>query len=255
MRSRLLAAAVSVVPVALWGQHAPRPRAALPERPTVATHAWTIEPAYFEIETGIEWDRNPDASHSLATPTLLKIGIAKRTQLGLQTSLSRPPDAPLGIGDFAIVLKQRLADHLPVLGGLAVIPAVKFPTGGVARGTGTTDWSLLLVSSNQFGDITLDVNAGYTRRSGDGTLASRNATLWAVSAGIPLAGPLGLAAEVFGLPATSGPAGDPSSVAILAGPTLAVRPWWILDLGAIVHLSGPQPDALYVGTVYNFGRN
>jgi hypothetical protein len=87
----------------------------------------------------------------------------------------------------------------------------------VGRGSGTTDRSLLLVSSNQLGAVSLDVNVGYKRRSGDGTLAPRNATLWTVSAGIPLAGPLSLAAEVFGLPATSGPAGTPGTVAILRG--------------------------------------
>jgi hypothetical protein len=255
MRALVLTVAVLLAPGVLRAQDAPRPRVALPERPTVATHAWTVAPGVLELETGVEWDRNRDASHALSTPTLLKIGIAARTQLGLQWSLSRPPGTPLGPGDFIIVLKQRLADSLPVLGAFAVIPSVKFPTGGQSRGTGTTDWSLLLVSSNQLGPVSLDVNVGYTRRSGDGTLAPKDATLWTVSAGIPLAGPLGLAAEAFGLPATTGPAGAAGSVALLTGPTLALHPWWIVDLGVIVHLTGPQPDALYTGMVYNFGRN
>ena len=247
MRTLLLAVAVSLAPVALWGQEATDPRAVRPERPTVATHAWTVAPRYLELETGVEWDRNSDASHTVLTPTLLKIGIAARTQLGLQA-------ASLGIGDVAIALKQRLADSLPVLGAFAVIPSVKFSTGGLSHGTGTTDWSLLLVSSNQLGPVSLDINVGYTRRSGDGTSAPRNATLWTVSTGTTISGALGLAAEVFGLPATSGPAGARGTVAVLAGPTLAVRPWLALDLGAIVHLRGPQPNALYVGMVYNLGR-
>ena len=79
MRTLLLAAAVSFAPVALWGQEAADPRAVRPERPTVATHAWTVAPRYLELETGVEWDRNPDASHAVLTPTLLKIGIAART--------------------------------------------------------------------------------------------------------------------------------------------------------------------------------
>ena len=254
MRTLLLAVAFSLAPIALQGQEATDPRAVRPERPTVATHAWTVAPRYLELETGVEWDRNPDASHTVLTPTLLKIGIAARTQLGLQANLNQPPGASLGVGDVAIVLKQRLADSLPVLGAFAVIPSVKFSTGGLSHGTGTTDWSLLLVSSNQLGPVSLDVNVGFARRSGDGTSVPRTATLWTVSTGTTISGALGLAAEVFGLPATSGPAGARGAVAVLAGPILAVRPWVTLDLGAIVHLRGPQPDALCLGMVYNLGR-
>jgi hypothetical protein len=254
VRTLLLAVAVALTPSALRGQDAADPRATRPERPTVATHAWTVAPGYLELETGVEGDRNPDGSHAVVTPTLLKIGLGARTQLGLLTSLNRPPGTTLGVGDFTVMLKQRLADHVPLLGAVAVIPGVKLPTGAGARGTGTTDWSLLFVSSNQFGALALDVNASYTRRSGHGTSVPRNATLWTVSAGLPLGGPFGMVLELFGLPATQGPAGAPGTVAVLAGPTLAVRPWLSLDLGAIVHLRGPQPDALYAGLVYNLGR-
>jgi hypothetical protein len=254
IRTLLLAGAVSLSPVALWAQTQTNPRATRPERPTVATHAWTIAPGYFELESGVEWDRYPDASHGLVTPTLLKIGIAARTQLGLLGSLSHPPGGRVGSGDFTVLLKQRLADHLPLLGAVAVIPGLKFPTGSLSRGTGTTDWSVLLVSSNQLGAVSLDVNAGYTRRSGDGTRAPRDASLWTIAIGAPLAGPLGLTAEVFGNPATSGPAGAASTVGFLAGPTLAVRPSLTLDCGAIIRVHGSQPNALYAGLVYNLGR-
>ena len=242
------------MPAALRAQTVPNPRATRPERPTVATHAWTIAPAYVELEAGVEWDHNADGSHAFTTPTLLKIGAAARTQIGILTSLNRPPGASLGLGDLTILLKQRLADHLPIFGAVAVIPGLKLPTGGTPRGTTTTDGSVLVVSSNQLGSVSLDVNVGYTYRSGNGTHAPRSATLWTISTGGPLAGPLGFAAELFGLPATRGPAGARSAAAVLAGPTLALRPWLTLDLGVIAHVQGPQADALYCGLVYNLGR-
>lgn len=254
LRSLVVTVPLAVAPAVAWAQGSTDPRATRPERPTVATHAWAVAPGWVELETGVEWDRNPDASHTLVTPTLLKIGLGRRTQLGLIGSLTRPPTASLGVGDFGLVLKQRLADHVPILGAVALIPGLKLPTGDRSHGTGTTDWSLVLVSSNQLGSLSLDLNAGYTRRSGDGLRVPRVATLWTVSTGVPLAGPIGLAAEVFGLPATGGPAGASGTVALLAGPTLTVRPWLTLDLGGIVHLRGPQPDALYCGLVYNLGR-
>jgi len=64
MRAGLLAVALSLAPIALQGQEATDPRAVRPERPTVATHAWTVEPRYLELETGIEWDRNPEDGRS-----------------------------------------------------------------------------------------------------------------------------------------------------------------------------------------------
>ena len=53
------------------------PHAAQPERPTVATHAGTVAPAWVEIEAGVEHD-DLDGAHALLTPTVLKFGIAPR---------------------------------------------------------------------------------------------------------------------------------------------------------------------------------
>jgi hypothetical protein len=220
----------------------------------VATHAWTVAPHYAELETGVEWDRNPDASYGFSTPSVLKIGVGRRAQLGVVGGVNAGSGLSLGMGDAGVVLKYRVADDLPLLGAFAVLPGIKFPTGGVDRGTDTTDASLLLISSHRIGDVALDINAGYTRRSGDGTSAPRNATVWTVSTGGPIAGAVGFAAELFGFPATSGVAGAPGSVAFLAGPVVTVRPWAVVDAGLIVRLRGDQPHAAYAGLVYNFGK-
>ena len=230
------------------------PREAMPERPTVATHAWTVAPRYVELETGAEWDHNRDASFAMSTPTIVKIGVARRAQLGLQASVNAASGTSLGIGDAGIVLKYRLADRAPLLGAFAVLPGIKFPSGSGDHGTGTTDASIVLISSHSLGDVALDINAGYTRRSGDGTRAPRNATVWTISTGGPIAGLVGFAAEIFGFPATSGPAGAPGSVAVLGGPTVTLRPWVVIDAGVIIRLRGEQPHAIYGGLVYNFGK-
>jgi hypothetical protein len=235
-------------------QEAPDPRAAQPERPTVATHAWTVAPRYAELETGVEWDRNRDSSYGFSTPSVLKIGVSRRAQLGVVGGLNAGSGMSLGIGDAGVVLKYRVADDLPLLGAFAVLPGIKFPTGRADRGTNSTDASFLLISSHRIGDVALDINAGYTRRSGDDSRAPRNATVWTVSTGGPIAGAVGFAAELFGFPATSGPFGAPGSVAFLAGPVVTIRSWAVVDVGAIVRLRGEQPRALYGGLVYNFGK-
>jgi hypothetical protein len=237
-----------------YAQERSDPHIAMPERPTVATHAWTVAPRYVELETGAEWDRNRDASFALSTPTIVKIGVGRRAQLGLQASVNAASGTSLGMGDAGIVVKYRLTDAAPVVGAFAVLPGIKFPSGSGAHGTGTTDASIVLISSHDLGEVALDVNVGYTRRSGDGTGAPRHASVWTISTGGPLAGSVGFAAEIFGFPATSGPSGAPGSVAILGGPTVTVRPWAVLDAGVIVRLRGQQPNAVYGGLVYNFGK-
>lgn len=235
-------------------QETPDPRAVMPERPTVATHAWTVAPGYVEVETGFEWDRNADDSHALLAPTVLKVGLAPRVQLGVAGSFIRPPGEDLSMGDLSIGVKVRVLERHSFLGALALQPAIKVPIADNTHGTRTTDVSLLLISSHQFGEVSLDLNAGYTRRSGDGSRAPRDATVWTIAGALPLAGAFGFTAELFGYPGTSGPAGSPGTVALLGGPTITVTSELVLDVGGILGLRGPAPDALYAGLVYNFGR-
>lgn len=232
----------------LLAQTARSPHTANPERPTVATNAATVAPGWFEVETGVERDRLGPGASTIATPTLLKFGVAPRMQFDVALTSVQPSEArPWGIGDGAVALKWRVADGTPLLGDFAVQPSVKLPTGSHPRGTGTgtTDYSLVVISSHALGPTALDLNLGYTRHS-DGT----NAALWTVSTGTTIAGPLALAAEIFGYPGFgSGP-----SVGFLSGPTWTVHPWFVADAGLIATVSGSQPPALYAGLTWNVGR-
>lgn len=233
---------------------APRdPREVQPERPTVSTPASTVAPGYAEVESGAERDRY--APHALGTvvPTVLKLGVAPRVQASLFAPLSSTPDARFGVGDLAMGVKWRVLEDAPLLQDVAVLPQVKFNTGG-ARGTGTTDVSLLLIDSRAVGPASLDLNAGYTWRSGDGRNAPRTASLLAAAVGVPVLGNFGWTAECFAYPGTSGPAGERPIVGLITGPTFKVTTTLALDTGIIAPISGPQPHALYAGLVTNLGR-
>jgi len=242
----------------------PDPHRAQPERPTVATHAGTVARGWVELEMGGESDRYADQSRGALFPMVMKIGVASRAQLSVFGSAVRPPrggdagssDVAVGGGDLAIGVKWRLADDLPALGRFAVLPSVKLPTGSApsGTGTGTTDASVLLISSHDLGPVSLDINAGYTRRSGSGITTPKTAMVWTVSFGGPARDPIGWVAEVYGIPATSGPAGQERLVAALFGPTVTLRSWLVLDAGAIVPIAGPQPHAIYAGATWNVGR-
>ncbi|MEO6878879.1 MAG: hypothetical protein ABI205_10385 [Gemmatimonadaceae bacterium] len=232
------------------------PHAVQPERPSVATHAGTVAPGWFEFEAGVERDQHAPAAPGYFTPLNFKFGLADRLQLGVFGSAQRPYPGATGVGDIGAGVKWRLADAAPLVGDFALLPAIKLPAGSAAKGTGTgtTDVSLTAISSHDFGPVALDVNVGYTRRSGDGTVAPTSSSGWAISSGGPFAGRLGWVLECYGYPGTGGPAGQSPIVAVLAGPTFLVRPWLAFDTGAIFPLSGPQPHALYAGAVYNVGR-
>jgi Putative MetA-pathway of phenol degradation len=234
------------------------PHAAQPERPTVATHAGTVAPGWVEIEAGVERD-NLHGAHSFFTPTVLKFGLAARVQLELASSfvhLSGRNPVYSGIGDASAALKWRVVEKAPVIGDFALQPSLKLPSGSALHGTGTgtTDVGLLLISSHDLDGYALDINVGYTRRSGDGSQAPRDATMWTVSSGGPIYRSLGFAAEVFGFPRTTGPAGNDGTVAFLTGPTFTVAKWLVLDAGAIMPLAGPQPHSVYAGLTWNIGK-
>jgi hypothetical protein len=234
----------------------PNPHDAEPERPSVATHAWTVAPGWIEIEGGVEFDRFQDHVHNETAPLTTKIGLTRRAQLEVQTPIVHANGLHAVPGDLLIGAKWRAIEHAPIVATFALFPTLKLPTGSTSEdaGTGTTDLSLVLISSREFGDISLDVNAGMVHRFGRDDLAPHDSSMWAMAFGGPLHGPVGWAAELYGFPATSGPAGDRSVLATLLGPTMKVRGWLVVDTGVIIPIAGPQPRALYAGCAYNIGR-
>ena len=234
------------------------PRAAQPERPTIATHAYTVAPGYVEIETGVQ-EMRPTNTSQFAAPIAVKFGVTPRLQLEIQggythnTASSTSP-ANAGATDIAVALKQRLLDAAPLIQDLSLQGSIKFATGAHNVSTGTTDLSILLISSRQIGAAELDLNAGYTHRSGDGSTVPLDATLLTASLGAPIFGAVGGVAELFSYPGTSGPTDTPPAVGFLTGPTLQLKPWLVLDVGVILNVQHMQANTVYAGVTYNIGR-
>ncbi len=255
-----LASLMMFAPSRVSGQSvATDPHAAQPERPTVATHAYTVAPGYLEIEVGAQ-DMQPRSTSQFSIPAVVKLGIVPRLQLELQGGYARnttqgpPRTSDAGASDIAIALKQRVLDAAPLVHDFSVQGAIKFPTGSHGISTGTTDVSLLVISSRPIGSGELDLNAGYTRRSGNGSTAPVNATLLTASFGAPIRDALGAVVELFTYPGTSGASGTPPQIGVLAGPTLQVRPWLVFDAGVILNAQHMGGNSAYAGLTYNVGR-
>ncbi len=251
--ARAALAQAPVAPPAMSDTTAVNPRAAQPERPTVATHAGTVAKGYVEFEVGLENDNGPRHASNHITTIVTKIGVGRRAQLSFAVNGSAPDGGRTGFGDLGAGLKLRIVDDHPWLGDFAVQPSLKFPTGSRSRGTGTgtTDASVLLISSRDVGPVHIDLNAGYTARSGDGSDAPTTAFVWTASFGGTIAGKAGWTAEVFGYP---GMGGSAPIAGLLFGPTLAVYDWLVFDIGTIVPLTNAQPRAVYLGATFNVGK-
>jgi hypothetical protein len=225
----------------------------------VATHAYTVAPGYLEIEAGVQGAR-PGGATQLAAPVAIKIGVAPRLQLELQggylhDAVAGAPGAPVaGATDLAVALKQRVLDAAPLVHDFSVQGSIKLATGARDVGTGTTDLSILLISSRPLGAAEVDLNAGYTHRSGDGMILPTSATFLTASFGTPIHGAVGGVVELFAYPGTGGPAGAPTMAGFLFGPTLQLRPWLVLDAGAILDVRNMGANAVYAGMTYNVGR-
>lgn len=248
-----------LAPRPAWAQPQADPREANPERPTVATHAYPVATGIVELEAGIQWQSLGGGVGQITGPILFKVGLGHHLQLDLEPGLAWVgPDGDRrgGLADSSIGLKWQVGSGIPILADVAVEGFLKFPTGdrALGTGTGTPDVTVVVVSSRQVRRVELDLNVSYTRRSGDGSQAPKNATLWTVSSGFPLAGPLSWVAELFGYPGTGGPAGSPPTVAFLTGPTFRIRKNAVLDAGVILDVKGFGATAVYAGLTWNIGR-
>jgi hypothetical protein len=237
----------------------PNPHQAQPERPSVATHAFTVATGWVELETGAQRQRMDSLSTLISVPVLFKIGLGEKVQLDVAPGWQRASSddvALSGVTDLGLGVKWRVVDRAPVLGAFAVQAWLVWPTGSVERGTGTGEaaLNLLAISSHTLHGVAVDVNVGYTRRGGDGIAVSKHSTVWAISSGLPVAGPVGIVAELFGLPGSAGPAGAPPVVGFLTGPTIEISPSVVLDAGAIFSVSGFGGTAIYAGVTWNMGR-
>jgi hypothetical protein len=259
LRQAVIALVLACLAAPAAAQESTNPREAMPERPTVATHAYAVAAGIVELETGLQWQRpRPDLALT-SGPTLVKIGLGRRLQLDIAPGwawVGRDGKGQAWFSDLVVGVKWQLAEHLPVLADFSVQPTLKIPTGSLRRGTGTgtTDVNILVISSRKLGPVSLDLNAGYTLRRGDGSSAPRDSTVWTVSTGTPIVGDLQWDAEIFGYPGTSGPAGYAPIVAFLTGPAFEIHPSVVLDAGLILNITGYGGTAVYAGVTWNMGR-
>jgi hypothetical protein len=228
-------------------QGPPPPRAANPERPTVATHAYTVAPGYAELEQGARAFGLNGFGEGTAWDLNLKIGLRPGVQLGIFGPAYVRTGAGSGVGDVGASLKLRRT--LSSRTAVALVPAVTAPTGDAVRGLGAgrTLGSLVgVVSSDLPAGVHVDLNAGPV---GIGAGKAQ----WFTSFGLAHGGigPAGVAVELFDF--TGGGAG-PRQRGFLAALMLTVADWVVVDAGGVRGLVDGTPDQVFLGVTTNLGR-
>ena len=222
------------------------PRAANPERPTVATHAYAVAPGYGELEQGIAIRGLRSLAEATSWDLNLKLGLARGWQLGVSGTAYGRTDSGTGVGDLGVALKGRT--DLTATTAVAVVPSVTLPTG--AHGTGLSAGRTLgalvgVVSVNITPAWHVDLNLGPT-----GIGAEK--TQWFGSTGVTWSrGAAALTTELFGF--TAGGSG-PRQRGVLVAVLTTLGESVVADAGGVWGATSGTPDQLFVGLTTNLGR-
>lgn len=232
--------------VAGWPTVAQSPRAANPERPTVATHAYAVAPGYIEVEQGISAHGSARLGEATSWDLNIKVGIDPHVQLGVFGPGYARTGAGHGIGDWGAALKLRtdLSDRVAV----AVVPAITLPTGkerlGLGAGRALGQLPLVLSVNGPLG-VHADLNAGPL-----GIGAGRLQWLTTASFAHQI-GTFGVQAELFRI--SAGAAG-PRQAGLLGALTVTPLQWMVIDAGGTAGLGSGSPDVVFVGLTTNLGH-
>ena len=222
------------------------PRAANPERPTFATHAYAVAPGYVELEQGVRVEGS-DVGDATAWDYNLKIGVVRQVQLAFFGTGFIHTSAGGGVGDVGVTLK--LSTSVSPRATLALASSVTFPTGdaGAGRGAGRTQGGVLAVASvDPFRKLHVDLNLGPVAL---GAGASPARWFHSVGAGVAL-GRYGLATELYGF--TAG-AGESAEWGALGAMTVRPAEWIVVDAGGSVGLWRETPHLVFIGVTTNLG--
>ncbi len=222
------------------------PREANPERPTFATHAYAVAPAYAELEQGRAARGVASLREETSWDGNLKFGISHHAQGAIFGPVYARTAAGDGIRDLGIAVKLRTA--LSPRAAAAAVTSVTAPTGSAARGLGAGR-ALGALTGVLSADLPqafhVDVNAGP-----QGIGAGEPQWFLSVSGSHAL-GRAGVAVEVFQF--TSG-GGGPRLAGVPGAVTLRPVEWVVVDAGRVARTRRGKPAQWFLGLPTNFGR-
>jgi hypothetical protein len=207
---------------------------AVPNRPTFATTAETVQRGVFELEYGLE-----AASGHQNINGLLKWGVLGNLELRFANNPIVRDGGIAGMGDSAAGFKYKAFRQTRKLPTFSILYTAAIPTAPAARGIGAVGYSVQLLGSKDFGKHHFDVNEGVQfvgRPTGSGF--DRN-YFTSLSYAYPLTKIWGVTGEVAGFSRTN--ARTPATMVALGAITYSPSPRLVLDIGGYFAVYGNLP--------------
>jgi hypothetical protein len=216
--------------------------AAVPNRPTFASTAETVQRGVFELEYGFEAALGHQNINGL-----LKWGVLKNLELWF---LNNPIERDAGVagrGDSGAGFKLGIISQKKTVPKIAVLYVATLPTATAGLGAGAFGHSVQLLVSKDFGKHHFDVNEGVQLVGRPGASGYDRNYFTALSYAHPLNGKWGYTGEIAGFSQTN--AATPATMTLLLAPTYNLTPRLILDGGAYFAVYGNLPRVTFFGGV------
>ncbi len=215
---------------------------AVPNRPTFASTAETVQRGVFEVEYGFEL-----ASAHQNINGLLKWGMFKDLELWF---LNLPIERDAGVagrGDCGAGFKYRMISQSKKSPTISILYVATLPTATAELGSGALGHSVQLLLSKDFGKHHFDANEGvqFVGRPGAGGFDRNYFT--ALSYSHPIAGKWGWTGELAGFSWTN--ANNPATMILLGAGTYNLSSRLVLDAGAYLAVYGNFPRVTFFSGV------
>jgi Putative MetA-pathway of phenol degradation len=217
---------------------------AVPNRPTFATTAETVQRGVFEIEYGLE-----AASSHQNINGLLKFGAVKNLELRFANNPIERDASIAGTGDSGAGFKYKLFPQSKKLPTLSILYTATIPTAPASRGAGAVGHSAQLLVSKDFGPHHFDFNEGVQFVGRPGASGFDRNYFTSLSYFYPLTKKWGVTGEAAGFSRTN--AATPATMVALEALTYSPSPRLVLDVGGYFAVYGNLPRfTLAAGLTY-----
>ncbi|HXJ03927.1 MAG TPA: transporter [Candidatus Acidoferrum sp.] len=218
---------------------------AVPNRPTFASTAETVERGVFEVEYGFEL-----ASAHQNINGLLKWGAFKNLELWFLNIPIERDSGVAGRGDCGAGFKYRIISESRKLPTTSILYVATLPTATAQLGSGALGHSVQLLVSKDFGKHHFDANEGLQLVGRQGASRYDRNYFTALSYSHAIAGKWGWTGELAGYSWTN--ANNPATMTLLGAGTFNMTSRLVLDGGAYLAIYGNLPRiTFFSGVTYS----
>jgi hypothetical protein len=215
---------------------------AVPNRPTLASTAETVQRGVLEVEFGFE-----GAHEHQDINGLVKFGLVKSLEIRFFNNPLERDRGTTATGDSGVGFKWKVFPQKKVWPTFSVMYSVLFPTAGHDLGIGATGHQLFFLASKDFGRQHFDANFGINYFGRTGTDGYDHEYFYGLDWTTPLTKKWGLTSEIASFSKAN--LDSPATLTLLVSPNYTLKSWLVLDFGANYAVYGNYPRWTFLGGV------